>query len=173
MVERGPNRIGLVIMAVIYWGAMFYWLRGDLLDGDAVEQTRALKMLLVSFPYVGHVMWAAMKDLPDNIREIPYLGKSLKGLIWLAFVLALARWGWVDKAAVGYLLVGVALLGLGAAMAMVCLLYTGTASSRLYGLERLVDVYPSITKPEGHVRFNQKMWTTTLVLIIYLSLIHI
>ena len=71
MVERGPNRIGLVIMATIYWGAMFYWLRGDLLDGDAVEQTRALKMLLVSFPYVGYVMWAAMKDLPENIREIP------------------------------------------------------------------------------------------------------
>ena len=173
MVERGPSRIGLVIMATIYWGAMFYWLRGDLLDGDAVEQTRALKMLLVSFPYVGYVMWAAMKDLPDNIREIPYLGKSLKGLIWLAFVLALARWGWVDKAAVGYLLVGVALLGLGAAMAMVCLLYTGTASSRLYGLERLVDVYPSITKPEGHVRFNQKMWTTTLVLIIYFMMTNV
>ncbi len=173
MVERGPSRIGLVIMAVIYWGALFYWLRGDLLDGDAVEQTRALKMLLVSFPYVGYVMWAAMKDLPDNIREIPYLGKSLKGLIWLVFVLALARWGWVDKAAVGYLLVGVALLGLGAAMAMVCLLYTGTASSRLYGLERLVDVYPSITKPEGHVRFNQKMWTTTLVLIIYFMMTNV
>ena len=173
MVERGPSRIGLVIMAVIYWGALFYWLRGDLLDGDAVEQTRALKMLLVSFPYVGYVMWAAMKDLPDNIREIPYLGKSLKGLIWLVFVLALARWGWVDKAAVGYLLVGVALLGLGAAMAMVCLLYSGTASSRLYGLERLVDVYPSITKPEGHVRFNQKMWTTTLVLIIYFMMTNV
>ena len=173
MVERRPSTIGLVIMAVIYWGAMFYWLRGDLLDGDAAEQTRALKMLLVSFPYVGYVMWAAMKDLPENIREIPYLGKSLKGLIWLAFVLALARWGWVDKAAVGYLLVGVALLGLGAAMAMVCLLYTGTASSRLYGLERLVDVYPSITKPEGHVRFNQKMWTTTLVLIIYFMMTNV
>ena len=173
MVERGPSRIGLVIMAAIYWGAMFYWLRGDLLDGDAAEQTRALKMLLVSFPYVGYVMWAAMKDLPENIREIPYLGKSLKGLIWLVFVLALARWGWVDKAAVGYLLVGVALLGLGAAMAMVCLLYSGTASSRLYGLERLVDVYPSITKPEGHVRFNQKMWTTTLVLIIYFMMTNV
>jgi len=173
MVERRPNAIGFVIMAVIYWGAMFYWLRGDLLDGDAAEQTRALKMLLVSFPYVGYVMWAAMRDLPENIREIPYLGKSLKGLIWLAFVLSLARWGWIDKAAVGYLLVGVALLGLGAAMAMVCLLYTGTASSRLYGLERLVDVYPSITKPEGHVRFNQKMWTTILVLIIYFMMTNV
>ena len=114
MVERRPNRLGLTIMATIYWGALFYWLRGDLLDGAADEQTRALKMLFVSFPYVGFVMWSAMTDLPENIREIPYLGRSLKGVIWLAFVLSLAYWGWVAKAASGYMLVGVALLGLGA-----------------------------------------------------------
>ena len=173
MVERRPNAIGLAIMATIYWGALFYWLRDDLLDGAADEQTRALKMLFVSFPYVGFVMWAAMTDLPENIREIPYLGRSLKGLIWLAFVLALAYWGWVDEAAIGYLLVGVALLGLGASMSMVCLLYSGTESSRLYGLSRLVDVYPSITKPEGHVRFNQKLWTTVLVLIIYFMMTNV
>ncbi|MCH2259932.1 MAG: preprotein translocase subunit SecY [Candidatus Thalassarchaeum betae] len=173
MVERRPNAIGLTIMATIYWGALFYWLRGDLLDGAADEQTRALKMLFVSFPYVGFVMWSAMTDLPENIREIPYLGRSLKGVIWLAFVLSLAYWGWVDKAAIGYLLVGVALLGLGASMAMVCLLYSGTESSRLYGLSRLVDVYPSITKPEGHVRFNQKLWTTVLVLIIYFMMTNV
>jgi len=173
MVERRPNAIGLATMATIYWGALFYWLRGDLLDGAADEQTRALKMLLVSFPYVGFVMWSAMTDLPENIREIPYLGRSLKGLIWLAFVLALAYWGWVDEAAIGYLLVGVALLGLGASMSMVCLLYSGTESSRLYGLSRLVDVYPSITKPEGHVRFNQKLWTTVLVLIIYFMMTNV
>jgi preprotein translocase subunit SecY len=173
MVERRPNAIGLAIMATIYWGALFYWLRDDLLDGAADEQTRALKMLLVSFPYVGFVMWSAMTDLPENIREIPYLGRSLKGLIWLAFVLALAYWGWVDEAAIGYLLVGVALLGLGASMSMVCLLYSGTESSRLYGLSRLVDVYPSITKPEGHVRFNQKLWTTVLVLIIYFMMTNV
>ena len=173
MVERRPNAIGLGIMATIYWGALFYWLRDDLLDGAADEQTRALKMLLVSFPYVGFVMWAAMTDLPENIREIPYLGRSLKGIIWLAFVLALTYWGWVDEAAIGFLLVGVALLGLGASMAMVCLLYSGTESSRLYGLSRLVDVYPSITKPEGHVRFNQKLWTTVLVLIIYFMMTNV
>ena len=173
MVERRPNAIGLAIMATIYWGALFYWLRSDLLDGAADEQTRALKMLLVSFPYVGFVMWSAMTDLPENIREIPYLGRSLKGLIWLAFVLALTYWGWVDEAAIGFLLVGVALLGLGASMAMVCLLYSGTESSRLYGLSRLVDVYPSITKPEGHVRFNQKLWTTVLVLIIYFMMTNV
>ena len=173
MVERRPNAIGLAIMATIYWGALFYWLRDDLLDGAADEQTRALKMLLVSFPYVGFVMWSAMTDLPENIREIPYLGRSLKGLIWLAFVLALTYWGWVDEAAIGFLLVGVALLGLGASMSMVCLLYSGTESSRLYGMSRLVDVYPSITKPEGHVRFNQKLWTTVLVLIIYFMMTNV
>jgi len=173
MVERRPNAIGLAIMATIYWGALFYWLRSDLLDGAADEQTRALKMLLVSFPYVGFVMWAAMTDLPENIREIPYLGRSLKGVIWLVFVLALVYWGWVDEAAIGFLLVGIALLGLGASMAMVCLLYSGTESSRLYGLSRLVDVYPSITKPEGHVRFNQKLWTTVLVLIIYFMMTNV
>lgn len=173
MVERRPNAIGLAIIATIYWGALFYWLRDDLLDGAADEQTRALKMLLVSFPYVGFVMWSAMTDLPENIREMPYLGRSLKGLIWLVFVLALAYWGWMDEAAIGYLLVGVALLGLGASMSMVCLLYSGTESSRLYGLSRLVDVYPSITKPEGHVRFNQKLWTTVLVLIIYFMMTNV
>jgi len=173
MVERRPHAIGLATMVIIYWGALFYWLRDDLLDGAADEQTRALKMLLVSFPYVAFVMWAAMTDLPENIREIPYLGRSLKGIIWLAFVLALTYWGWVDEAAIGYLLVGVALLGLGASMAMVCLLYSGTESSRLYGLSRLVDVYPSITKPEGHVRFNQKLWTTVLVLIIYFMMTNV
>ncbi len=173
MVERRPSRLGTAIMAFIYWGALFYWLRDDLLDGSADEQSRALTMFLISFLYIGYVMWAMMRDLPENIREIPFLGKSLKGLIWLIFVLSLAYWGWVDKAAVGYLLVGVALLGLGAAGAMTILLYSGSESSRLYALSRLVDVYPSITKPEGHVRFNQKMWTTVLVLIIYFMMTNV
>ena len=173
MVERRPSGLGLAIMVTVYWGALFYWLRDDLLEGAADEQSRALKMFLVSFPYVAYVMWATMTDLPENIREIPYLGKSLKGIIWLAFVLSLAYWGWVDKAAVGFLLVGIALLGLGASMAMTCLLYSGSESSRLYALSRLVDVYPSITKPEGHVRFNQKLWTTTLVLIIYFMMTNV
>jgi len=173
MVERRPNAIGLAIVATVYWGALFYWLRGDLLDGAADEQTRALKMFLVSFPYVGYIMWTSMTDLPENIREIPYIGRALKPVLWLLFVIALAYWGWVDEAAVGFLLVGVALLGLGAALALTCLLYTGTESSRLYGMSRLVDVYPSITKPEGHVRFNQKLWTTILVLIIYFMMTNV
>ena len=173
MVDRNPNVIGTVIMGALYWGMLFYWLRDDLLNGAADEQMRALRMFLVSIPYVAFIMWCAMTDLPDNIRDIPYLGRMFKPGIWLISVFGLAYWGWVDKAAVGFLLVGVALLGVAIAMALVCLLYSGSESSRLYGLSRFVDVYPSITKPEGHVRFNQKLWTTTLVLIIYFMMTNV
>ncbi|DAC42527.1 MAG TPA: preprotein translocase subunit SecY [Candidatus Thalassarchaeaceae archaeon] len=103
---------------------------------------------------------------------MPY-GKATKPAIWLLFVVALAWWGWIDPAIVGFLLVGVALLGFGAGLGISVSLYTGSESSRLYALSRLVDVYPSITKPEGHVRFNQKLWTTTLVLIIYFMMTNV
>ena len=173
MVDRKPSVIGTALMAGIYWGMLFYWLRDDLLDGAPDEQMRALRMFIVSIPYVAYIMWCAMTDLPDNIKDIPYLGRILKPGIWLISVVGLAYWGWVDTAAVGFLLVGVALLGVAVAMSLVCLLYSGSESSRLYGLSRFVDVYPSITKPEGHVRFNQKLWTTTLVLIIYFMMTNV
>ena len=173
MVDRKPNVIGTALMAGIYWGMLFYWLRDDLLDGAPDEQMRALRMFIVSIPYVAYIMWCAMTDLPDNIKDIPYIGRILKPGIWLISVVGLAYWGWVDTAAVGFLLVGVALLGVAVAMSLVCLLYSGSESSRLYGLSRFVDVYPSITKPEGHVRFNQKLWTTTLVLIIYFMMTNV
>ena len=173
MVDRKPSIIGTALMAGIYWGMLFYWLRDDLLDGAPDEQMRALRMFIVSIPYVAYIMWCAMTDLPDNIKDIPYIGRVLKPGIWLISVVGLAYWGWVDTAAVGFLLVGVALLGVAVAMSLVCLLYSGSESSRLYGLSRFVDVYPSITKPEGHVRFNQKLWTTTLVLIIYFMMTNV
>ena len=173
MVDRKPNVIGSALMAGIYWGMLFYWLRDDLLDGAPDEQMRALRMFIVSIPYVAYIMWCAMTDLPDNIKDIPYVGRMFKPGIWLISVIGLAYWGWVDTAAVGFLLVGVALLGVAIAMCLVCLLYSGPESSRLYGLRRFVDVYPSITKPEGHVRFNQKLWTTTLVLIIYFMMTNV
>ena len=173
MVDRKPSVIGTALMAGIYWGMLFYWLRDDLLDGAPDEQMRALRMFIVSIPYVAYIMWCAMTDLPDNIKDIPYIGRILKPGIWLVSVVGLAYWGWVDTAAVGFLLVGVALLGVAVAMSLVCLLYSGSESSRLYGLSRFVDVYPSITKPEGHVRFNQKLWTTTLVLIIYFMMTNV
>ena len=171
--DRKPNVIGSALMAGIYWGMLFYWLRDDLLDGAPDEQMRALRMFIVSIPYVAYIMWCAMTDLPDNIKDIPYVGRMFKPGIWLISVIGLSYWGWVDTAAVGFLLVGVALLGVAIAMSLVCLLYSGPESSRLYGLRRFVDVYPSITKPEGHVRFNQKLWTTTLVLIIYFMMTNV
>jgi len=129
-------------------------------------------MYVTAIIYVLYVVWGTTSDLPERLREMPY-GKATKPTIWLLFVLALAWWGWVDTATVGFLLVGVALLGFGAGLGISVSLYTGSESSRLYALSRLVDVYPSITKPEGHVRFNQKLWTTTLVLIIYFMMTNV
>jgi preprotein translocase subunit SecY len=172
MVDRKPNVIATLIVAGLYWGMLYYWLR-DEFSGTGEEQMHALRMFLVSLPYVAYVMWCAMSDLPENIKSMPYVGRSLKPGIWLLSVIGLAYWGWVDTSAVGFLLVGVALLGVAVSMTLACLLYSGSESSRLYGLSRFVDVYPSITKPEGHVRFNQKLWTTTLVLIIYFMMTNV
>ena len=172
MVERRVSYPWLLIIAGLYWGGLFYWLQDDLLNATGEVQTRALQMYVISFIYVGFVVWGTITDLPDSIKEMPF-GKATKPSIWLLFVLSLAWWGWVDPATVGFLLVGVALLGFGAGLGISVSLYTGSESSRLYALSRLVDVYPSITKPEGHVRFNQKLWTTTLVLIIYFMMTNV
>ena len=172
MVDRKPNLAATLLVAGVYWGMLYYWLR-DEFSGTGEEQMHALRMFLVSLPYVAYVMWCAMSDLPENIKSMPYVGRSLKPGIWLLSVIGLAYWGWVDTSAVGFLLVGVALLGVAVSMTLACLLYSGSESSRLYGLSRFVDVYPSITKPEGHVRFNQKLWTTTLVLIIYFMMTNV
>ena len=172
MVNRGPNWFGVVAMCAIYWGALYYWVRDELSAGGD-DQSRALILLATSIPYVAFVMWGTMTDLPESVTQIPAVGKYAKAYLWLAIVLAFSYWGWVDKAAFGFLLVGVALFGMAVGLALSCLLYSGDGGSRLYGLKRLVDVYPSISKPEGHVRFNQKLWTTTLVLIIYFIMTNV
>ena len=172
MVERKVSYPWLLIITGLYFGGLFYWIQDDLLNSTGEVQTRALQMYVTAIIYVLYVVWGTISDLPERLREMPY-GKATKPTIWLLFVLGLAWWGWVDTATVGFLLVGVALLGFGAGLGISVSLYTGSESSRLYALSRLVDVYPSITKPEGHVRFNQKLWTTTLVLIIYFMMTNV
>ncbi len=172
MVERKVSYPWLLIISGLYFGGLFYWIQDDLLNAAGDVQSRALQMYVTAIIYVLYVVWGTISDLPERLREMPY-GKATKPTIWLLFVLALAWWGWVDTETVGFLLVGVALLGFGAGLGISVSLYTGSESSRLYALSRLVDVYPSITKPEGHVRFNQKLWTTTLVLIIYFMMTNV
>jgi preprotein translocase subunit SecY len=173
MVNRRPNVIGLVILSALYWGALYYWLRADLNSDIRDVQIDALILFSLSIPYVAFVMWGAMRDLPESIANIPYIGKYMKVQIWSVILISFAIWAWIDPSLVGFLFVAIALLGLPVGLALACFLYTGEGASRLYGLKRLVDVYPSITKPEGHVRFNQKLWTTTLVLIIYFAMTNV
>ena len=91
----------------------------------------------------------------------------------MAYVVGLVYFSFENSENVGFLLVGIMILGAGTAASITCLIYTGEESSRLYGLKRLVDVYPSIQKPDGHVRFMSKLWTTTLVLIVYFMMTNV
>jgi len=173
VVDRKPSVIGILAMSIVYWGALVWWQKDVLFGDDTVAQAKALKVLAVSVPYVIFIIWGTQNDLPESIAEIPYLGRLMKPGIWLTFIASFFAFSWQDPSLVGMLLVGVGLLGLASALALSCLMYSGDESSRLYALSRLVDVYPSITKPEGHVRFNQKLWTTTLVLIIYFMMTNV
>jgi hypothetical protein len=181
---RRANVPAIVIISAIYWGALLYW------QWDALFPARPSNAslfdfftdyslmapfygILLTIPYVGFVIWGTSTDLSDNVRDIKYVGRGLKPGTWVAFFLGAAIWGWYDQSMVGFLLVGVILMGLMAGLCLTCLLYTGEESSRLFGLKRLVDVYPSISKPDGHVRFNSKLWTTTLVLIIYFAMTNV
>ena len=170
---KKPFIPGFIAVAAIYWGALYYWLMDDFSSGVSEVQNGAIIKFAISIPYVAFIMSGTMFDTPEPVTRIPIIGKYAKVYAWLAIMLLLCWWGWVDKEAVGFLMVCVALFGLGAGLAMSCLLYSGEENSRLYGLKRLVDVYPSISKPDGHVRFNQKLWTTTLVLIIYFIMTNV
>ena len=128
MVKRGPNVVGLVVMAAVYWGALFYWIKDDLQSNIAEDQTRAVILFATSIPYVAYVIWGTMSDLPEGLSEIPFIGKYLKLYTWLAIVLALAYWGWVDTAAVGFLLVGVAVIIPPAAGSLTQLMFGSTVS---------------------------------------------
>ena len=172
MAVRRVQWKGLIALSIIYWGALLYW-QWDIISGtDSVAAWKAAAMILASLPYVGFVMWGLMYDLPEAVTD-HRIGRYTKPLIWLLIIIGLVYWAYTDSTKVGFLLVGIGLLGLGTAASITCLLYTGEESSRLYGLSRLVDVYPSITKPEGHVRIGQKLWTTTLVLIIYFMMTNV
>ena len=180
-----PWAVGLT--GLLYFGMLGYWqydaFETALFDSGNASQN-AIDGALFGFgfgvAYVAFMVWCFTRDLPEGLKEVPIIGRYGKMLAWLTF-LATAVWycrpnsmyGGTHQDLVGYLLVGVILLGFGASAALVCFMYSGDKNSRLYALHRFVDTYPTITKPERHVRFNEKLWTTTLVLIIYFAMTNV
>ena len=177
--KHKPMPIAVAITGLLYWGLLVYWTRDDLQAGfDTAGGEAAIFGLIFSIVYVAYVMACLMIDMPEGLKTMPVVGRYGKLLAWLA-LLGLAAWyvrpsAWGGyEEGVGFFLVGICLLGFGAASILVCFLWGGDDSSRLYALRRFVDVYPTITKPERHVRFNEKMWTTTFVLIIYFAMTNV
>mgnify|MGYP003345518767 FL=1 len=183
-----PWAVGLT--GLLYFGMLGYWqydaFEAALFGSGPVSASMqnaidgAIFGFVFGVVYVAFMIWCFTRDLPEGLKEVPIIGRYGKMLAWLAF-LGTAVWycrpnAWYDgthQDLVGYLLVGVILLGFGAAAALTCFMYSGEKSSRLYALRRFVDTYPTITKPERHVRFNEKLWTTTLVLIIYFAMTNV
>ena len=180
-----PWAVGLT--GLLYFGMLGYWQYDAFetaLFGSGNASQNAIDGALFGFgfgvAYVAFMIWCFTRDLPEGLKEVPIIGRFGKMLTWLTF-LGIAVWycrpnsmyGGTHQDLVGYLLVGVILLGFGASAALVCFMYSGDKNSRLYALHRFVDTYPTITKPERHVRFNEKLWTTTLVLIIYFAMTNV
>ena len=170
---RKPSAFGIAAISLIYFGSIFYWQWDSLTGSDRDAMVFSAQLIAVAVGYVAYVMWCVQRDLPAGIKSIKFFGSTAKFLGWLAIMGGFFYLCLQDQGLVGFLFVGIALMGLGTGLALACLAYTGEESSRLFGLKRLVDVYPTITKPDGHVRFGQKMWTTTLVLIIYFAMTNV
>ena len=177
--KHKPMPLAVALSGLLYWGLLVYWVRDDLQAGfDTAGGEAAIFGIVFSIVYVGYLMACLMIDMPEGLKTMPVVGRYGKLLGWLA-MLGLAAWyvrpsawGGYDEG-VGFFLVGICLLGFGAASIITCFMWGGDDSSRLYALRRFVDVYPTITKPERHVRFNEKMWTTTFVLIIYFAMTNV
>ena len=177
--KHKPIPWAILLTGVLYYGLLVYWQSDELQMASGSDQYNAAVFgLLFSVVYLAYCMICFQRDLPSSFKEMPFVGRFGKLTGWLAFAsiavyyVRPAAWGGYDEG-VGFFLVGIILLGFGAAAILTCFMWEGDDSSRLYALRRFVDVYPTITKPERHVRFNEKMWTTTFVLIIYFAMTNV
>jgi preprotein translocase subunit SecY len=177
--KHKPMPLAVAVTGLLYWGLLVYWVSDDLKAGmETVAGEAAVFGLVFSVIYVAYLLACLKIDVPEGMKTMPIIGRYGKLLGWLgllgfaAWYVRPSAWGGYDQG-VGFFLVGICLLGFGAAAILTCFMWGGDDSSRLYALRRFVDVYPTITKPERHVRFNEKMWTTTFVLIIYFAMTNV
>ena len=176
--KHKPIPWAIALTGILYFGLLIYWQSDELSSEIDAVRNAAQFGLVMSVVYVGYLMWCFNRELPEGLKDAPVIGRYGKLLGWLAIAgiavwyVRPAKWGGYEDG-VGFFLVGILLLGFGAAAALTCFMWSGDKSSRLYALHRFVDVYPTITKPERHVRFNEKMWTTTFVLIIYFAMTNV
>ena len=175
--KHKPIPWAIALTGALYFGLLIYW-QSDELNGTSEQMAAAQFGLVLSVIYVAYLMWCFQRDLPKGLQDAPVIGRYGKLIGWLALTsiavwyVRPSAWGGYDEG-VGFFLVGIVLLGFAAAAILTCFMWSGDKSSRLYALSRFVDVYPTITKPERHVRFNEKMWTTTFVLIIYFAMTNV
>ena len=175
--KQRPIPAGYITAAVLYF-AMLIWWQWEELNGTGQPQEAALFGIGLAVVYLLYLLACFMVEMPESLKTVPVVGRYGKMLGWLALIgigtwySRPEAWGGYDPA-VGFIFVGVYILGFGAAATITCFLYEGDKSSRLYALHRFVDVYPTIEKPDHHVRFRDKITTTFLVLCIYFAMTNV
>ena len=97
--SRRANVPGILIISAIYWGALLYWKWDELFPRPKPEMLSwgeffmdyslmaPFYAILVSIPYVGFIIWGTSTDLSEQVKEIKFIGRALKPMIWVRFSL--------------------------------------------------------------------------------------
>ena len=109
--------------------------------------------------------------------ERDYRKGIIVALIYIAVMAIMYFWQWRDADLTSaadlslFILVG---LGIAISFFLIGMMVTYAGEgSKLYGLKPIVDRWPAIKKPEGHVRFRTKMIWTFVTLILYFLLTNV
>ena len=101
---KKPIPWAVALVSIFYWGALIWW-QNEALFGSVTDQTNqnAIVALVLSVVYVGMLLLFFMRDTPESISELPFIGKSIKFFIWVVFALGITAYCiWIDVEAVQY-----------------------------------------------------------------------
>ena len=134
--KHKPIPWAILLTGVLYYGLLVYWQSDELQMASGSDPYNAAVFgLLFSVVYLAYCMICFQRDLPSSFKEMPFVGRFGKLTGWLAFAsiavyyVRPAAWGGYDEG-VGFFLVGIILLGFGAAAILTCFMWEGDDSSR-------------------------------------------
>jgi len=106
---------------------------------------------------------------PDG--SVPRQLANARKWVVIFVLLYIAWYYWRNPNLSASIIMGIAML-LGGILVCMGSTYSGSGS-KLYGLKPIIDRFPAIKKPEGHVHFKTKMSWTLLILIVYFIMTNV
>ena len=76
---KKPIPWAVALVSIFYWGALIWW-QNEALFGSVTDQTNqnAIVALVLSVVYVGMLLLFFMRDTPESISELPFIGKMFR-----------------------------------------------------------------------------------------------